>query len=61
MEADTQGGLDPEAMGVFKYTEPEERYLRKSGELRLSRFVTEYGVSEFERQFRKRKSDSGHR
>ena len=56
MEADSLGGMEPEVMGVFSDTASEERYMRKSREFRLSRFITDYSKEEFERLFQKRKS-----
>lgn len=54
MEADSLGGMDPEVMGVFGDKDSEERFMRKSRDLRLSKFMTEWGKNEFERLFTKR-------
>lgn len=55
MEADSLAGLEPEVMGCFDEKASEERFMRKSREKRLSRFITNYGKKEFERLFQKRK------
>ena len=55
MEADSLAGMESDVMGVFGDTESEDRYMRKSRDLRLSRFITDYSKKRFEVLFEKRK------
>lgn len=59
MEADSLAGMEPDIMGGFADEASEERFMRKSRDKRLSRFITSYGKVEFERLFEKRKNYSG--
>ncbi|MFZ2152711.1 MAG: HD domain-containing protein [Microgenomates group bacterium] len=54
MEADSLGGMDPDVMGIFGDKDSEERYMKKSRELRLTKFITPYSKNMFEKLYLKR-------
>ncbi len=58
MEADTLAGLNSDILGTFTDSASEERFMRKSRKLRLSRFITDYGKRQFEKLFQKRQEFS---